>query len=93
MAVFGIDIEKKEIYNHCAEAFAGILHDRLHAYLRPNRRGINYEYVYIPSEHQDDDDEDDKGEGDDDLNKPKRKKSYLNIANQKEAKKKIAGDE
>ena len=91
LKVFGIDLVTKEIYNHCAEAFAGILHDRLHAYLRPNKRGINYEYVFIPSEHQDEDTEDEEGD-DENVNKPKRKQSYLNVANKKESKKKM-GDE
>merc|ERR1712154_485147 len=93
LKVFGIDLVTKEIYNHCAEVFAGILHDRLHAYLRPNKRGINYDYVYIPQDHIDDDDgnngkDNENGDGEN-INKPKRKKSYLNVRDQKQPKKKI----
>merc|ERR1712087_549750 len=89
LKVFGINLETKEIYNHCPEAFAGILHDRLHAFLRPNKRGINYQNVYVAEDTKGDED----GEGEDEnveakSVKPKRKKSYLNVKDQKEPKRK-----
>merc|ERR1712204_69895 len=90
LKVFGIDLETKQVYNHCPEAFAGILHDRLHAFLRPNKRGINYENVFVAEDAKNEDDERGNDEGEN--KKPKRKKSYLNVKEQKEPKRKIGDD-
>eukprot|EP01084_Bolivina_argentea_P056809 103905_1 len=88
--VFGINLETKKVYNHCPEAFAGILHDRLHAFLRPNKRGINYQYVYVKEEEEDAVEEvvlpavQQKQK-----QKQKRKQSYLNVDQKQKKKKKI----
>ena len=92
LKVFGIDLETKEIYNHCSEAFAGILHDRLHAFLRPNGRGIDFEHVYIAKDHVDEGgkaEDVSKGAG----KKAKRKRSYLDVQDRRKPKKKIADEE
>jgi len=51
LEIFGINLNSGEIYNHCPEAFAGLLHDRLHAFLRSDGRGISYDWVYIKEKH------------------------------------------
>lgn len=87
LKVFGIDLETKKVHRHCNDAFSGALHDRLHAFLRPNRRGINYDYVFIPGDHED------KDSGRDAGGRDKRRKKYLDVKERKKPKKRIAKKE
>ncbi|ETO17657.1 hypothetical protein RFI_19662 [Reticulomyxa filosa] len=50
LTVFGINLQTREVKSNCAEAFSGALHDRLHAFLRHDGRGIDYNNVYIPAQ-------------------------------------------
>ena len=68
LSVFGINMKTGEIYNHCAETFTGLLHDRLHAFLRKDSRGINYNVVYVPKEHENENDTNNKNENKDENN-------------------------
>jgi len=47
--IFGINLKTGRVRSNCAEAFSGALHDKLHAFLRKDGRGIDYNNVYIPA--------------------------------------------